>query len=621
MKKVLGLILSVMIILALLPTLPAKAADPFLLVVDTEIDLTKNGTYLDGKVEYDAATHTLTLNDLEPTQHKNVISAGSLGFVLTIKGSSKLTNEFDAAINVDGNLIIDGDFECYSGYQTPVTVNGNLIVNGGSLEVTRWSDGDAFNVGGDLTVNGGSLKAERPSGAGYALDVAGNLIVNGGSLEAKKSGNGNALKVGGDLTVNGGSLKAEQSGIGTSLGVTGNLIVNGGSLEAQKSGEAGYNLSIGNSLTLNNGERFVVGDENANEIRIAQAFLVRFVNDDEDQTELQSGYVEKDITPSYTGNTPTKEADAQYTYTFAGWDPEITAVTGDATYTATYTKTVNKYDLTFDLNGGTLDGKTGIITMTYEYGYEINLPDAPTKEGYTFKYWRGSTHAAGEKYTVTEKHDFTAEWGETIDSVSLTVTPPLCGTSVFGNSWSDFYVGDTRQTPQPEVSIPSGEGYELDEDEYTNYGIWLTSDYYWVKGTIIGGKTYIAEISLRPTEDFAFADEMSISVSGGTLKNYAIYWNDDGQDLMIFVEVEALHDWGEWTVTKEPTTTEEGVETRVCKYDPTHTETRPIPKLPADNPKTGDNGNAGLWAAIMGGALLVVIAAIVADRKYLKKQR
>lgn len=38
------------------------------------------------------------------------------------------------------------------------------------------------------------------------------------------------------------------------------------------------------------------------------------------------------------------------------------------------------------------------------------------------------------------------------------------------------------------------------------------------------------------------------------------------------------HDWGEWTVTKEATAEEEGIETRYCSNDRNHTETRPIPK-------------------------------------------
>ena len=39
------------------------------------------------------------------------------------------------------------------------------------------------------------------------------------------------------------------------------------------------------------------------------------------------------------------------------------------------------------------------------------------------------------------------------------------------------------------------------------------------------------------------------------------------------------HQWGPWVVTKEPTETEEGEETRTCLRDGGHTETRPIPRL------------------------------------------
>lgn len=41
------------------------------------------------------------------------------------------------------------------------------------------------------------------------------------------------------------------------------------------------------------------------------------------------------------------------------------------------------------------------------------------------------------------------------------------------------------------------------------------------------------------------------------------------------------HDWGRYTVTTPATETSEGVETRTCQRDSAHTQTRPIPKLPA----------------------------------------
>ena len=66
---------------------------------------------------------------------------------------------------------------------------------------------------------------------------------------------------------------------------------------------------------------------------IVKAHTITWNNDDGtliDTTTVAYGSVP-------THDDPVKEADAQYIYTFAGWSPEVTAVTGDATYTATFT--------------------------------------------------------------------------------------------------------------------------------------------------------------------------------------------------------------------------------------------------------------------------------------------
>lgn len=67
------------------------------------------------------------------------------------------------------------------------------------------------------------------------------------------------------------------------------------------------------------------------------------------------------------------------------------------------------HTISLDLNGGTLDGKTGTVKRTASYGDKIILPK-PTREGYKFSYWKGSRYKAGASYTVKGDHSFTAQW-------------------------------------------------------------------------------------------------------------------------------------------------------------------------------------------------------------------
>ena len=54
---------------------------------------------------------------------------------------------------------------------------------------------------------------------------------------------------------------------------------------------------------------------------------------------------------------PTKQPDVQYTYSFSGWSPELSKVTQDVTYKATYTPHIRSYEITWNMDDGTLINK------------------------------------------------------------------------------------------------------------------------------------------------------------------------------------------------------------------------------------------------------------------------
>ena len=113
-------------------------------------------------------------------------------------------------------------------------------------------------------------------------------------------------------------------------------------------------------------------------------------------------------------DVPVKEKDAQYTYTFAGWEPAVEDVTDDATYKASYTATVNKYTVTFDINGQ----GTAPAAQTIDYGNKVAEPKAPEATGYTFGGWykdKACTDAnvwTFDKDVVTDAVTLYAKWTE-----------------------------------------------------------------------------------------------------------------------------------------------------------------------------------------------------------------
>ena len=77
-----------------------------------------------------------------------------------------------------------------------------------------------------------------------------------------------------------------------------------------------------------------------------------------------------------------------------------------------------KIHVTFDANGGEWDNDEKIRIVDANKGDIIKILEAPKRDGYTFKYWKGSKYYPGDSYTVVGPHTFTAIWEKTEQSAS-----------------------------------------------------------------------------------------------------------------------------------------------------------------------------------------------------------
>ena len=123
-------------------------------------------------------------------------------------------------------------------------------------------------------------------------------------------------------------------------------------------------------------------------------------------------------TPSYDGETPTKEATAQYTYTFDEWDPTPVAVSGDATYSASFTETLRSYTITFKNGETTLQTGSVDYGVTPEYTGETPTKDPDAEYTYEFSGWSPTIASVTEDATYNAQFTATPISTETTDEPS-----------------------------------------------------------------------------------------------------------------------------------------------------------------------------------------------------------
>ncbi|MBQ3405357.1 MAG: hypothetical protein IJG63_08095, partial [Oscillospiraceae bacterium] len=290
-------------------------------------------------------------------------SAGNL----TIRGSGSLTCEAtNKGINPSYNATITGNCRVnisgaedgiYSPHIASIKIAGESTVHitncqwgitalYGTVEITDdavlVAEGSAHAVLASIGITlGEDIRIVEPEGGEIGqLSEGGNyyIISNGASVKRAAIGK-EACNVAAGVDPTGG---------GTVTGAKKYVKRDDAVLSAEPA--TGYKFvnwtENGSAVSTDNPYTFTVTkDRNLVANFEKQTFMVSFVN--YDGKELQSSAVAYGDTPSYVGDTPTKAASAQYTYSFAGWSPEIVPVTQATVYTATYNSELRKYTVKF----------------------------------------------------------------------------------------------------------------------------------------------------------------------------------------------------------------------------------------------------------------------------------
>ena len=134
-----------------------------------------------------------------------------------------------------------------------------------------------------------------------------------------------------------------------------------------------------------------------------------------DGSILETDYaVEHGDLPKYNGKTPTKPATEEVNYTFEGWEPQISGVASDVTYTATFKEKAKTYSITWLAEDGSI-----IDVTVVEYGkiptYAAPMKPSTAEYSYTFAGWTPTPDpaTADATYTATytaTKNKYTVVW-------------------------------------------------------------------------------------------------------------------------------------------------------------------------------------------------------------------
>ena len=218
---------------------------------------------------------------------------------------------------------------------------------------------------------------------------------------------------------------------------------------------------------------------------------VEYVFKDWDGTILKKWSIDEWATPKAPAD-PTREATAEYTYTFAGWDPEVGPISGDTVYTATYTATINEYTVTWlDWDGNTLDTDTLEYGTLPRYGWTTPTKTATAQYTYTF-----NNTWSPEITTVTWNATYTAQFDSTVNqyTASIASNDTNMGTVDVSSATVDY---GTEISSNDNVLTIGSNTITATAESWYEFSSWVDNNWDPLPATIVWDMTIVATFQVE----------------------------------------------------------------------------------------------------------------------------
>ena len=484
--------------------------------------------------------------DEEKKAEEDAVAAGKKGSEVEDVGSLTAT----ATGGSSGGAGIGGGAEGY--YDTKDT--SSIVINGGKITATGGNS--AAGIGGGYFGNGGKVNQKDPD------DRSQTITINGGNIVATGIGGGSALygRIGA-VTITGGHIQSESKcgagiggGWGDIYGGRGDVLITGGVIEAKGLGGAG--IGGGGSESYGSVNECFKGGDAKVEIRGKNTIITK---------------AEGKLGAGIGGGSP---YDPVHPVTYKGGSAEIEITDG-----ATVQEAVGGSGAA-GIGSGAGDGyqsyapnKTYAHVTIKNATVEVAKSKSPSKSntygagagigggGTRGKYWNGE-NVIRIINSVIGRFQLDANGKRKKDENGNYLL--VSGTGALGTNGSEGIGKGANQYGEPSKNLNGGKNDVIIDNSWVPNGDKMKQEF--------NHDWHDTEPTLPTcTEDGEKGKVCSRCGMKETEKISALG-----------------HEWGDWTVTTPATCTNEGVETRICKRDPSHVETRTIPT-------TGhnwvDNGN------------------------------